>query len=229
MVAAAVGIGAAVAGTAVSASASKSAANTQAAAANNAAQVQWNEFNQLQENQQPYMQLGANTIPQLQGQLGKLGGMQFNFNPTEQQLEQTPGYQFTLNQGLNTVNNSLAAKGLNLSGAQAKGIAGYTTGLADQTYQQQYQNALQQFQANYGVQSDQYNRLSGLVGLGQNSAAFTGNSGLQTANNVGNYITQAGNAQAAGTIGQANAINKGLSSLGSLGMLAGGGGGSFYG
>jgi hypothetical protein len=222
MVAAAVA-GAAVVGgvasSAMSSSASRSAANTQADAANNAANLQWQQFQQMQQNLQPYMQLGAGTIPQLQGQLGKLGGMQFNFNPTEQQLEQTPGYQFTLNQGLNTVNNSLAAKGLNLSGAQAKGIAGYTTGLADQTYQQQYQNALQAFNTNYGVQSDQYNRMSGLVGLGQNAAAGVGNAGLQTANSAGNFLTSGANAQAAGTIGSANAINSGIGSLSGAGSL----------
>jgi hypothetical protein len=81
----------------------------------------------------------------------------FNFNPTEQQLEQTPGYQFTLNQGLNNLDSRLAAKGLNLSGAQAKGIADYTTGLADQTYQQQFQNALQGYNTNYGVAANTYN------------------------------------------------------------------------
>src|ERR1700744_3470974 len=173
----------------------------------------------MQQNLQPFMQLGASSIPQLQGQIGKLGNMNFSFNPTEQQLEQTPGYQFTLNQSLNTVNNQLAAKGLNLSGAQAKGIAGYTTGLADQTYQQQYQNALQNFQTNYGVQSDQYHRLSGLVGLGQNAAAGVGNAGLQTANTAGNFLTSGANASAAGTIGAANAANAGLGSLGSSGLL----------
>lgn len=222
MVAAAVA-GAAVVGgvasSAIGASGAKSAANTQANAANNAANLQWQQFQQLQQNLQPYMQLGQNSIPGLQSQLGKLGGMDFSFNPTEAQLEQTPGYQFTLQQGLKGVDNSLAAKGLNLSGAQAKGIAGYTTGLADQTYQQQYQNALQQFQANYGVQSDQYNRLSGLVGLGQSSAAGVGNAGLQTANSAGNFLTSGANAQAAGTVGAANAINGGIGALGGAGSL----------
>lgn len=222
MVAAAVGIGTAVAGvagSAMSSSAANSAANTQANAANNASQLQWQQFQQMQQNLQPYMQLGNSSIPGLQSQLGKLGGMNFSFNPTEQQLEQTPGYQFTLQQGLKNTNNALAAKGLNLSGAQAKGIANYTTGLADQTYQQQYQNALQNFQTNYGVQSDQYNRLSGLVGLGQNAAAGVGNAGLQTANTAGNFLTQGANAQAAGTIGSANAINSGIGAVSNGGLL----------
>lgn len=221
MVAAAIGVSAAagLAGSAMSASASKSAANTQAQAAQDAAGLQWQQFQQLQQNLQPYMQLGTDSIGGLQSQLGKLGGMNFSFNPTQQQLEQTPGYQFTLQQGMKNTNNALAAKGLNLSGAQAKGLANYTTGLADQTYQQQYQNALQQFMTNYGVNSDQYNRLSGLVGLGQNAAAGVGNAGLQTANSAGNYLTSGANASAAGTIGAANAASAGLGSLGGSGLL----------
>ncbi|CAG4900845.1 hypothetical protein [Paraburkholderia saeva] len=206
-------------GAAISASGSKSAAGTQADAANNAAQLQWQQFQQLQQNLQPYMQLGQNSIPGLQSQLGTLGGMNFSFNPTEAQLEQTPGYQFTLQQGMKNTNNALAAKGLNLSGAQAKGLSSFTTGLADQTYQQQYQNALQNFQTNYGMQSDQYNRLSGLVGLGQNAAAGVGNAGLQTANTAGNFLTSGANAQAAGTIGASNAASSALGSLGQQGLL----------
>lgn len=224
MVAAAVGVGSAVAGiagSAMQAGAASDAADTQAQAANNAANMQWQQFQQMQKNLQPYMDLGTNNMSGLQAQLGKLGGMQFNFNPTMQQLEQTPGYQFTLNQGLNTLNNQMAAKGLNLSGAQARGMADYTTGLASNTFQQQYQNALQNFMTNYGVGTDQYNRLSGLVGLGENAAAGVGNAGLQTASNAGNMMTSGANAAAAGRIGSANAIAGGLSSLGQGGMLYG--------
>ncbi len=236
MVAAAVGVGTAVAGvagSAMSSNAASSAADTQAQAANNASQLQWQQFQQMQQNLQPYMQLWTNAIPGLQSQLGKLGGMNFSFNPTEQQLENTPGYQFTLQQGLKGVNNSLAAQGLNLSGAQAKAVGQFTTGLADQTYQQQYQNALQNFMTNYGVQSDQYNRQSGLVGLGQNAAAGVGNAGLQTASQAGNFLTSGANAQAAGIIGSANALNQGLGAVSQGGLLYSllnqGGGNSIYG
>jgi hypothetical protein len=72
---------------------------------------------------------------------------------------------------------------------------------------------------NYGVASDQYNRLSGLVGLGENASAGVGNAGLQTASNAGNLLTSGAAAQAAGTIGSANAINQGLGSVGSSGLL----------
>lgn len=221
-IAAAIAGGSAVAGlagSAMQAGAASDAANTQANAANNAANLQWQQFQQLQQNLQPYMQLGTNNIAGLQGQLGRLQGMNFAFNPTQAQLEQTPGYQFTLQQGLKNTNNALAAKGLNLSGAQAKGLSQFTTGLADQTYQQQYQNALDQFRTNYGVQSDTYNRLAGLVGIGQSSAAGVGNAGLQTANTAGNFLTSGANAQAAGAIGQANAITQGLGAVPQGGLL----------
>jgi hypothetical protein len=214
------GVVGSVAGGALSASGAKSAANTQAEAANNATQMQWQQFQQMQQNLQPYMDLGQYGISNQKGLLQSgLLNPTFSFNPTQAQLEQTPGYQFTLQQGLKNTNNALAAKGLNLSGAQAKGLSQFTTGLASNTYQQQYQNALQNFMTNYNVQSDLYNRYGGLTQLGQNSAAGVGTAGLQTANNAGNYLTQGANAQAAGQIGAANAINQGLGGVSSNGLL----------
>ena len=205
-----------VASGALGASASKSAANTQAQAANYAADLQNQQFGQIRDSLKPYMDLGSGQIPNLMAllQSGQLN-RPFQFDPTMAQLEQTPGYQFTLQQGLKGVDNAAAAKGLGLSGAQMKGISDYTTGLASQTYQQQYNNALQTFMSNYGINSDMYNRLSGLVGLGQNSAVGVGNAGMQTAANVGNTLMAGANASAAGQVGAANAISNGIGQIGS--------------
>lgn len=222
MVAAAIGASAVagLAGSAMSSSASKSAANTQADAANRAADLQMQQFQQMQGNLQPYMQLGSSTIPMLQQMLsgGRLN-TPFSFNPTMEQLEQTPGYQFTQQQGNKALDNAMAAKGLSLSGAQLKGLDQYNTGLASQTFQQQYQNALQNFNTNYGQAADQYNRAAGLVGLGQNAAAGVGNAGIQTGSNIGNTLTSGANALAAGQVGSANALSGGLSGLGSNALL----------
>jgi|SRR6185369_3954413 len=234
MVAAAVGIGSAVAGlagSAMSSNASKSAANTQAAAADRASQLQMQQFQQMQGNLQPYMQAGQAGLSGLMGILGLPGGntsgpigqlanrlnTPFSFNPSD--LENTPGYQFTLQQALKAMNNQNSAQGLGLSGAQEKGLMQYATGLANQTYGDQYNRALQQFTANYGLASDQANRLAALAGLGQNAAAGVGNAGIQTGSNIGNLMAGAANAQAAGQIGSANAINAGLGSLSNSGML----------
>jgi hypothetical protein len=222
MVAAAIGAGAAagLAGSAMSSNAAKGAANTQADAANRASDLQMQQFQQMQQNLAPYMGLGTSSIPMLQQLLGS-GRLndQFSFNPTMQQLEQTPGYQFTQQQGNKALDNAMAAKGLSLSGAQLKGLDQYNTGLASQTFQQQYENALKNFQTNYGTAADQYNRVSGLVGLGQNAAAGVGNAGIQTASNIGGTLTSGANALAAGRIGSANAFSGGLSNLGASGML----------
>lgn len=239
MVAAAIGAGVAgtVASSALGGSAAQSAADTQANAANQAAQLQMQQFQQLQQNLKPYMDLGQNNIAGLQNMInsGQLTP-QFSFNPTQQQLEQTPGYQFQLNQGLNTLNNQMAAKGLNLSGAQLRGIQDYAQGLAGTTFNQQYQNALNAFNTNYGVQSNQFNRLQGLASLGENAAAGVGNAGLQAAGQAGQALMSGANASAAGTIGAANAINSGIGALGSapflynaLGGGLGSGSGSIYG
>jgi hypothetical protein len=215
-----IGGGAMLGGALIGSNAAENAADTQADAANRASDLQMQQFQQMQQNLAPYMQLGTSTIPMLQKMLGgdRLN-TPFSFNPTMQQLEQTPGYQFTLQQGNKALDNAMAAKGLSLSGAQLKGLDAYNTGLASQTFQQQYQNALQNFNTNYGQAADQYNRAAGLVGLGQNAAAGVGNAGLQTASNVGNNIMGGANALASGQIGSANALSGGLSGLAGNSLL----------
>ena len=138
-----------------------------------------------------------------------------------------PGYQFTLQQGQNAVNNSAAAKGGLLSGAAAKGIASYTTGLANQTYNSAFQNYLSNRQ-------EGYNELAGTASIGQqgissaNSAAASLGSGM--AQNTQAGIMGAGNATAAGVAGAANSVGGGLSSLGQyygLQSVLGGSGGGY--
>jgi hypothetical protein len=212
-------------------SAAKSAANTQAQAAHDAAGVQQQQFEQMQQNLSPYMEAGKTGLGGLLGVLGLPGGVNtgnagtlsnilstpFSFNPSD--LENTPGYQFTREQGLKALNNQNSSQGLGLSGAQQKGLLQYATGLANQTYGDQYNRALQQFTTNYGLASDQANRLAALVGMGQSSAAGVGNAGIQTGSNIGNLLTGAANAQAAGRIGSANAISSGIGGLSNAGLL----------
>lgn len=87
----------------------------------------------------------AGTIPDAQAYRASApGGM------SQQELEQTPGYQFTRDQGLQSVQSSAAARGLGVSGAALKGAATFATGLADKTYQDQFAIKQQQF-ANQGA------------------------------------------------------------------------------
>lgn len=111
-------------------------------------------------------------------------------------LEATPGYQFTRSQGLKSVQNGAAARGLGISGAALKGAADYATGLAQNTYQ-----------------ANLLNPLSSLASLGENAAAQTGKLGTEGTASAGAGIVGAGNAQAAGLIGGANAIGGAANNL----------------
>lgn len=191
--------------------------NQQASAAQSAAQTQANAQLQAQQallqNLSPYSSIGTSVLPTLLQQLGYspsfnssgnlsgITGSGFQFNPSN--LASTPGYQFTLQQGLKGVQNQASAQGLNQSGAQQKAIANFTTGLAQNTYNQQYQNALNTYQTNAG-------QLSSLLGLGENAAAGVGQGAY-------NSTTAAGNALAQGQISAGNAQSNAVSGLLGLG------------
>jgi hypothetical protein len=112
-------------------------------------------------------------------------------------LENTPGYQFALTQGLESTQNGLAARGLGISGAALKGAASYAEGLAQNTYQT---NLLQPLQS--------------LAAQGEAAAAQTGAQGTVGAANAGAGIIGAGNASAAGIVGAGNAIAGAFGSAG---------------
>lgn len=85
--AALIGAGGALVGGYLSSQGAKSAAAQQSAAAQNANQLQWNMFQQQQQNQAPWLQVGTGAI----GQLGNLMGInnQQNFN-VQKYLQDNP-------------------------------------------------------------------------------------------------------------------------------------------
>jgi hypothetical protein len=103
----------------------------------------------------------------------------FSWDPTMAGLAQTPGYQFTLQQGLLGTQNAAAARGLGVSGAALKGADTFATGLASQTYNQQLNNAESIYGnqlAGFGAGLNQYNaQLAGFgAGLNQYNAQLAG-------------------------------------------------------
>lgn len=216
-----------VASGAMSSSAAKSAANTQAGAQQYAADLQNQQFEETRSDLQPYRDLGTTYAPQIGVALANpLLYSTFNYGdfkaPTAADAQATPGYQFTLNQGLKAAQNSASARGLGSSGAAIKGAQTFASGLADATYGDTFNralstyttnrnNALSDFGTNYGIATDNVNRLLGIVGNGQNAATQTGALGAQAANSIANSVTSGAAAQAAGTVGAANAVSGGIS------------------
>jgi len=166
---------------------------------------------------EPFRQLGVGAVPQLQALTGTNPGgnpltaaLTKPFNPSD--LANTPGYKFTLDQGLQATENGYAAGGLGRSGAALKGAAEYATGLADKTYNTQLQNYLTQNRQIYDM-------LSGQISTGENAAAGAGNLGVgaQTASN--NLLTSGAAAQASGIIGGTNALTGAGNSIGQNAIL----------
>lgn len=207
MVAAAVVGAATVAGSAYSSRQAGKAAKTQAASADRASQIQQENFEQTRKDLMPYKQAGDTSLSQLMGQMTPDG--YFNQTYTGQDIYSDPSYQFRLQQGQDAIQSSAAAKGGLLTGATLKALQNH----GQESASQEYSNAYNRFNAD---QTNRYNRLSNLVGIGQNAAAQVGNAGAQTAQAIANNTMAGANALAAGQIGSANAWTNGAQQLGSL-------------
>lgn len=141
-----------------------------------------------------------------------------NAQAMQSALQNSPGYQFQLQQGNQNVNNQAAASGMQLSGNTLQSLNQYGQGLANTTYQQYLGNIGNSLNAYQGYVGDYQNYLGNLmntVGVGQAAAAGS-------AANIGNSAAMAGQASqnATGTLANANnnlgniAVNQGNTQAG---------------
>jgi hypothetical protein len=227
-----IGAGASLSAAGTQASAAEQAQALQAQEAQNALNFQEQQFNTEQGNIAPFLQAGqgavrslSSLIPQLTAAEQAYPGFQA---PTAAEAAATPGYQFTLGQGTQALQNSAAARGGLLSGNTGEALQQYGQGLASTTYGDVYNRALQQYQQAYGqfqnLQANQYNRLASLAGVGQVAAGQAGSTGQAAASNVGNInlttgaqqgqaLQNAGAANASGYVGVGNAASGGIGNL----------------
>lgn len=162
------------------------------------------------------------------GSLLQSYGQQFTA-PTGLTEQNDPGYQARLALGTDAIQRSAAARGSVLTGGTAKALDTYAQDYASNEYGNVYNRALQGYQTNYNVwnndNSNIYNRLMGLTGIGQeatNTAARLGsnasqqvsNNLLSTAQNVGQQGNNAAAATASGYMGSANAWGGALNGIG---------------
>lgn len=195
----------------LSSDASRSAANTQADAANHAADLQQQNLAQTRESLQPFVNTGYDAQGSLRNLLGlgaptdsgTYGSLMKPFDAAAFQQWKDPGYDFQLQQGQQALQNSQAAQNGVLSGGALKDLIGFNQGMANNAYQNAFGRYMSQNDATY-------NRLSSLLGIGENAAAGLGNTGAQVMSNVGNTLTSGAAARAAGQIGSANAFTGGI-------------------
>lgn len=198
--------------------ASKSAANTQADASKQAQQQLQTNYENLAPNYTPYQQTGSQGLAGLNSQIPYLTTPTSTYQPmtnADLNANLAPNYAFQLQQGQNATNLANNATGGLIGGNALKGLQDYTQNYASGAYQNALTNYMGQqnqgFNQNQTQQTNIFNRLSGIAGIGSN--AITGLSNLATGNatNIAQLGVGSANAQAAGTIGSANAIGQGIS------------------
>jgi len=120
-----------------------------------------------------------------------------------QDFQVDPGYAFRVREGMKALDRQAAARGGLISGGALKAAQRYGQDLGSQ----EYQNAFNRYQVN---RANQLNPLQSMAGQGQTSAAQLGNAGQTYAGQAGAAYGAAGQAQASGYMGAANAISGGL-------------------
>lgn len=208
MVAAAVGTAAVVGGVASSAMSGKAAgkaADAQQEASEASIAEQRRQFDAMQELLKPYVTAGTQSLGAQQNLIG-LNGAQAQQDAINA-IKQGPAYTSAMQSGSNLITQNAAATGGLRGGNTQDALGRYGGDLLTNLVQNQFTN------------------LGGLTSLGQNSAAQTGNAGMQSANSISNALTQGGAAQAGGYIAQGNAQAGMVNSLfGGLGVYKGLGG-----
>ena len=151
------------------------------------------QFEQTRSDLRPYRDLGAEAARRLDAVHGLGGG-----SPDYSAFEESPGFQFRLEQGNKALERSAAARGMTLSGSQLKDLSRFNQGLASQEF------------------GNWYNRLAGLASMGQNASVQTGQFGADAARTGAGIYGNMGATAAGGIANQTNAITNAAGGLASL-------------
>lgn len=186
MIGALLGAGASLLGGLFGGNSAKKAAEAQAKAQREATALQKHMFETTRKDMMPWLTQGATALNAYMGELG------FGDSNFSSQFEQTPAYQFQVEQGEQGVRNNLSALGMRDSGAALKSLERFRQGLASQEY------------GNY------LSRLGGAAGMGQTQSQSLASVGNQYSQGISNSIANEGAARASGYIGAGNAMMQGL-------------------
>lgn len=189
--------GAVVGSAAIGGIAASNAASTQADAANRAADLQYKQWKESVDLQEPWRQAGITA-------LNKLTPLATEYTPFGMdQFQQDPGYAFRLSEGQKALERSAAARAGLQSGSALKAAARF-----GQDYgSQEYTNAFNRYQTERAARLQP---LQSLAGVGQTTATQLGQAGQQMASNVGELMTSGAAARASGYVGGANALSSAL-------------------
>lgn len=187
------GIAASIGGALISSSAAGDAADQQAQSAANAQAYQERIYNDQKETAKPWTEAGVNALGQM---TSKTRGWDDVFDLSK--FTASPGYQSRLEAGQKALEGSAANRGNLFSGQTGKALTRYA---GDQANQEYYKSK----DAYDRDKASAWGRLETLAGYGTGTSTALNSAGSRLGSNVGELMTGAGNAQAAGTVGAANA------------------------
>lgn len=196
----------AITGSNAAAAGAEAAAESQGAAAQAGIAEQRRQFDALQNLLSPFVTGGTGAFTAQQNLIG-LGGADAQ-SQAIQALQNSPQFAALQKQGEDAILANAAATGGLRGGNTQDALARYRPALLSQMIDQQYQ------------------RLGGLAGMGQASAAGVGAAGQQTGSNISQLLQQQGAATAGGQLarGQVAGQNFGTAAtLGTIGYLGAGG------
>jgi len=180
------------------ANAASKAADTQAGAADRAAELQYKMYLENVQRQQPFLEAGVGALNKLTAAADyKPFGMD--------QFKADPGYAFRLSEGQKALERSAAARGGLISGAALKAATRYGEDMGSQ----EYTNAFNRYQTERAAT---LNPLQSLAGVGMTTANTLGSAGQSYGAGAGEAYQNAANARASGYVGGANALTSGLGS-----------------
>lgn len=177
--------------------ASGDAADAQLQGSRESTAAQERMFNKQVELQEPWRKAGETALNKLipLTDYTKFGMAQF---------QQDPGYAFRLSEGQKALDRQAAARGGLISGSALKAATRYGQDMGSQ----EYTNAFNRYQTERAAQLQP---LQSLAGVGQTSANTLSNAAANFGAAEGANAINAGNARASSYVGQANAMNQGLS------------------
>lgn len=184
------GIGAAIGSAVIGGIGANKAAKAQSRAADQQAAVQREIYQDTKQRFEPYEQAGGQGLNAYLYEMG-LGEMPEGYGG----FTATPGYDFRVQQGQDSVNALAGARGGLMSGRTMQDLTRFGQGIAAEEY------------------GTHMGRLAGLTDMGQASAGNQAQAGNAYAAGMSNALAQKGNAQAAGYAGMANAIQGGIGNM----------------
>jgi hypothetical protein len=195
----------------IGASAARKAADQQSKAAERAMAMEREMFDLSRADLAPYRETGYTALKDIEGMKPFLTS-QFGEDQFAQYLD--PSMAFRQKLGTQATERLQNVGGGALSGNTLRALNEFGQNLAST----EYGNAFNRFQTE---RQNIYNTLANIAGMGQNAVNTGVQAGQNFAGQMTGLITGQGAAQAAGTVGAANAITGSLGQLGNIGMMYG--------